>query len=1023
MERTQQSAMVRQVCLFTSVSALLWPWTIARAQEVTASSPPPGYEEVVERLRAAVQYEVAAKDLPALSIAVVERDRVIWSEGFGFQDANRTVPATRETVYRVGSVSKLFTDLAIMQLVEQGQLDLDAPVSKYLPSFAPANQQNTPITLRQLMSHRSGLVRESPVGNYFDPDEPSLKATVASLNDTALVYPPDSKTKYSNAGIAVVGAVLEEQLGMPYSQRIEQAILRPLGMHSSSFERTALVEKQLAAASMWTYDGRRFPAPSFALGTAPAGNLYSSVTDLSKFLVAIFHDGQGPNGPILKPETLRTMMSPRQEADGKPQGFAIGFHVEDLDGHRKLGHGGAVYGFSTQLEALPERKLGVAAVAALDASNGVVDRLAEYALRLMLAQQDGKPLPPYRTTVPVAPERAEKLLGTYQRDDQRAKVTELNDRVFLQRGVFRQEIRAAAEDGSLILDDPLGFGTTLNLDEDKLVIGGVAYQRSVDETPAEAPERWRGLIGEYGWDHNTLYVLEDHGRLVALIEWFYYYPLTELSENEFAFPDDGLYHGEKLKFTRDAAGQATQVVAAEVLFPRRAAGAREGETFKITPVRPIADLREAALTASPPREAGDFRDSDLVELTSLDATINLDIRYATSNNFTGTAFYKQPRALLQRPAAEAVVRAHQKLKERGLGLLIHDAYRPWHVTKMFWEATPDHLKDFVANPAKGSRHNRGCAVDLTLYELASGRPIQMVAGYDEFSPRSLPLYPGGTSRQRWYRELLRRALEAEGFTVYDFEWWHFDYQDWNRYPIGNATFEQLVSEDRPGALASGNGAADTPSFRVRACDDFEVSGRGDAPAWERAEWVVLNKRPGGEHDYTARVKMLHSPTGIYVLFDGTDQKLTATLAADYQNLWTEDVYECFFWTDERFPVYFEYEISPLGYELPILIPNFDGKFLGWRPWHYDGNRRTRKAVAVLGGEQKSQASVEGWRAEVFFPYELLKPLANVPPQPGTRWRANFYRMDYDAGQTTSWDWARVGPSFHEFRKFGTLVFE
>jgi D-alanyl-D-alanine dipeptidase len=182
---------------------------------------------------------------------------------------------------------------------------------------------------------------------------------------------------------------------------------------------------------------------------------------------------------------------------------------------------------------------------------------------------------------------------------------------------------------------------------------------------------------------------------------------------------------------------------------------------------------------------------DLKELTKLDPSIALDVRYATTNNFMGSVFYEAPRAFLQRPAAEALVRVHERLKERGMGLLIHDAYRPWHVTKMFWDATPENLKDFVADPSKGSRHNRGCAVDLTLCDLATGEPLQMVAGYDEFSARAFPEYPGGTSLQRWRRTLLRRSMEAEGFSVYEFEWWHFDYQDWKRYPILNVPFERL----------------------------------------------------------------------------------------------------------------------------------------------------------------------------------------------------------------------------------------
>jgi D-alanyl-D-alanine dipeptidase len=363
----------------------------------------------------------------------------------------------------------------------------------------------------------------------------------------------------------------------------------------------------------------------------------------------------------------------------------------------------------------------------------------------------------------------------------------------MQRGSYRYQIRAAQDDATIFTDDPVGFGTEVTLEGGgKLRVGDTTFQRVPDLPPTDIPDRWKGLIGEYGWDHNTLYILEDDGQLYALIEWFYYYPLKEVDNDRFEFPDYGLYHGEDLKFTRDAAGVASRVVAAEVNFLRREVGTKDGETFRITPLKPIEELRAAALAATPPPELGEYRNPDLVDLTSLDSTIKLDIRYASTNNFTGAVFYKQPRAFMQRPASEAVVRAHQRLKEQGLGLLIHDAYRPWHVTKMFWDATPSELKDFVANPASGSRHNRGCAVDLTLYEIESGAPIQMVAGYDEFSPRSFPLYPGGTSRQRWYRQLLRQTMEAEGFSIYGYEWWHFDYRDWMKYRIGNVTFEQIV---------------------------------------------------------------------------------------------------------------------------------------------------------------------------------------------------------------------------------------
>ena len=224
---------------------------------------------------------------------------------------------------------------------------------------------------------------------------------------------------------------------------------------------------------------------------------------------------------------------------------------------------------------------------------------------------------------------------------------------------------------------------------------------------------------------------------------------------------------------------------------------QQTQTFKITPLKPVPQLRAEALQAKPPAEAGPFRQPELVELVKLDPSIKLDIHYASGNNFMGTPFYTQARAFLQRPAAEALVRANRKLHEQGYGLLIFDGYRPWFVTKMFWDGTPveDHL--YVADPSKGSRHNRGCAVDLTVYDLRTGKPLDMPSGYDEMSERAHSDYAGGTPQQSANRMVLRSAMEAEGFEVNPNEWWHFDYKDWRLYPIGNVAFEGLSSSSGP----------------------------------------------------------------------------------------------------------------------------------------------------------------------------------------------------------------------------------
>jgi N-acyl-D-amino-acid deacylase len=322
--------------------------------------------------------------------------------------------------------------------------------------------------------------------------------------------------------------------------------------------------------------------------------------------------------------------------------------------------------------------------------------------------------------------------------------------------------------------------------------GKIDSRTKTQAKPLPPPARWHSLIGEYGPDNDILIVLEMDGRLCALFKRTEFEPLTEVSNNVFRFDENGSHTGKQLVFVRDQTGHPTQVKLNGASIRRRQVGPEDGAPqLHVTPLRPVNELLKEALASDQPKETGDFRQPELVELTRLDPTIKLDIRYATTNNFLGTAFYPEPHAVMQRPAAEAVVRVHRKLKEQGYGLLIHDAYRPWYVTKVFWEATPDDKKVFVADPAKGSRHNRGCAVDLTLYDLNTGQPVEMVSTYDETTDRAYPNYPGGASLQRWYRELLRKAMESEGFTVYEAEWWHFDYKDWQKYPIMNVRFDQI----------------------------------------------------------------------------------------------------------------------------------------------------------------------------------------------------------------------------------------
>jgi D-alanyl-D-alanine dipeptidase len=312
--------------------------------------------------------------------------------------------------------------------------------------------------------------------------------------------------------------------------------------------------------------------------------------------------------------------------------------------------------------------------------------------------------------------------------------------------------------------------------------------------PPDAPGDLKGLIGEYSSGDARVTVYEAGGQLHADGLGLRQVRLRRLSATTYAASDSATAAtATRVEFTLAKDQPATAVVVAGTRLPRRDIDREIEQSIQAAVKADPERLRRVALAAQPPSEPPPKRAADLVDLSTVDPTIKFDIRYATSNNFIGFPLYERSAAYLQRPAAEALGRVQRALAAKGYGLLIHDAYRPWFVTKMFWDATPEKQHVFVADPSEGSRHNRGCAVDLTLYDLKTGHVVEMPGRYDEMSPRSYADYVGGTSRERWLRDLLRSEMESQGFTVYPPEWWHFDYKDWKDYAIGTATFSELAS--------------------------------------------------------------------------------------------------------------------------------------------------------------------------------------------------------------------------------------
>ncbi|HWC74945.1 MAG TPA: M15 family metallopeptidase [Gemmatimonadales bacterium] len=310
------------------------------------------------------------------------------------------------------------------------------------------------------------------------------------------------------------------------------------------------------------------------------------------------------------------------------------------------------------------------------------------------------------------------------------------------------------------------------------------------------------MIGAYLSGRDTVYVYEDGGALFARTgQDSVGRPLTGATDTAFR-------HWSRLQMGPAEGG---------------------GGQLRLQPVRPVAELLSADRSLTPPAESGAFIAPDLVEPARLDSTIRLEIRYATTNNFLSSVFYSSAHAFLQRPAAQALVRASRALRALGYGLLIHDAYRPWYVTKVFWDATPAASRWLVADPSKGSKHNRGAAVDITLYDRATGKPIEMPSTYDEATPRAYADFLGGTSLQRWHRALLRRALETQGFTVNPSEWWHFDFHGWEKYPILDVPFEELLQ------------AAGQDTTRYTHADTLRGS-NGPGRAWWDVQFYDLHTR-------------------------------------------------------------------------------------------------------------------------------------------------------------------------------------
>ena len=556
----------------STVSFILLWWSVGSPAE-----PRTDYGPAIEELRGLIPREIARLDVPALSIALVDGQRIVWEAGFGMQDPARGIPATESTVYRPASISKLLTAAAVMQLHEKGVLDVDAPITDYLPAlvFKDPFDSKEPITLRRLLAHRAGILRESPVGNYFDDTDPGVEATVKSIIGTDLVHPVGAVTKYSNLGATVAGYIIEKVTNTPFPRYMTREFFEPLKMHSSSFLREgARIERHLARGFMFGFDGRRFPAPYLNLGTLPAGNMYSTVGDLARFMMMVLAGGAADGGRLLREDTVERMFTIQFPAKGVSADFGLGFFVGRRGARRAVSHAGAVYGFASLLTCLPEEKLGVIVMNTADCAGGINRKITDRAFELLLHCKYGEPLSTPPAVIPLDGIDLAAYAGAYRGNNRTARVFVADGGLAMNTTGVDVRLSALSPD-RWVADGRLAYGTDVAFvrGEDGAITamraGGALYVRVPgyrrDDT---VPERWRDLVGLYGWPHNLMKIFVRDGQLVCLVEWFFEYPMTETGARTFLFPDYGLYSNEKLVFEADADGAIRGAVMAHVFFKR-----------------------------------------------------------------------------------------------------------------------------------------------------------------------------------------------------------------------------------------------------------------------------------------------------------------------------------------------------------------------------------------------------------------------------------------------------------------------
>lgn len=534
----------------------LLPALIASALLSACASAPPrpasitrgDYSATKDYASQLIRYEMKLNAVQGLSIALVDDQRVVWAEGFGLADQEKDIPATADTLYRVGSISKLFTATAAMQLAEQGKLDIDQPLQKYIPNFSIKSRfaDTTEITPRLLMTHHSGLPRDRMKG--FMTASPAPFATlVENIRNDYTAYTPGLIASYSNLGVSLLGVAIQNQSGMPYADFMRQSLLAPLGMTHSSFD-TGLSASALAAKG---YRGRKVEDEP-GLRDVPAGGLNSSVNEMSRFMSMVFAGGVSGGRQIIQEKTLAEMLRPQNSAVALDFDTRVGlaWWLNDKgkpqlkNGGMVASHDGSTGLFHSKMYVLPQHKLGVIVLANSSTAGAATEHIALETLASALEAKTGIRQPAADKSKvetepnPLPPAQVQEYVGDYTTIMGMAQISACGkglcasaantqfDLVHGSDGLFRLRYSLL---GLIPID--LGFLGNVGmsrrtLDGRELLVARLGEQEALVGQRIVPPSKlglWRGYLGEYeiinlGTDKKIIAgvkLLEERGYLFA----------------------------------------------------------------------------------------------------------------------------------------------------------------------------------------------------------------------------------------------------------------------------------------------------------------------------------------------------------------------------------------------------------------------------------------------------------------------------------------------------------------------------